>query len=90
MDTRTARDLPANPRHQDLLHVHQVRSQEHYHAHSAELLQPLNLPVVPQLGGKGASLGPTRQLRTSTWKAYIRSIEYCTVSLLLSTQIYIR
>ena len=39
----------------------------------AELLQLLNLPVVPQLGGEGASLGPTRQLRTRTWELYIHS-----------------
>ena len=36
----------------------------------AELLQLLNLPVVPQLGGEGASLGPTRQQCAHTWKLY--------------------
>ena len=47
----------------------------------AELLQLLNLPVVPQLGGEGASLGPTRQLRAHTWRVYIRSLLLLSVSL---------
>ena len=51
----------------------------------AELLQLLNLPVVPQLGGEGASLGPTRQPCARTWELYLCSYYILTVSLSLST-----
>ena len=51
----------------------------------AELLQLLNLPVVPQLGGEGASLGPTRQPCARTWELYLSSYYYISVSLSLSS-----
>ena len=50
----------------------------------AELLQLLNLPVVPQLGGEGASLGPTRQPCARTWELYLCSYYIISVSLSLS------
>ena len=53
MDTRTARDLPANPRHQDLLHMHQVRAQH---------------PSIPTRPTRRTTPASQPTCRTSAWR----------------------